>query len=59
MTIDPIAELKSQLETVTQTELAKKMKISKSYLSELLSGNRGVGEKVLKYLKLKVVYERR
>ena len=59
MSINPIAEIRKELKTLSRKELATKMGVDESYLSLMLSGQRGVGEKVLKYLKLKVVYERR
>lgn len=57
--IDPIAELESQAsELGSQRELAKKMRVSAGYLSEVLSKRKGIGDKVLSYLGLQVTYER-
>lgn len=60
MSIDPIAELKSQAQELgSQKKLASKMKVAEGYLSEVLSGRKNIGKSVLKYLKLRIVYERK
>ena len=41
-----------------QKELAKDMKISTAYMSDLLSGKRGFADKVLKFLGYEKVYRR-
>ncbi len=39
--------LRSQVKTSSCTAVAKELGVSQSYLSEVLSGKRGVGEKLL------------
>lgn len=46
-----VAGLRSRIKyDFGQVDLAKELKVSKAYISELLAGKRGVGERVLKAL---------
>jgi Helix-turn-helix len=59
--IDPLELLKKELETQTQTELAKRIGISPQYLSDMLRRHRRVYGKALDYLGIEevVTYRRK
>lgn len=59
MSVNPIAEIRKQLQSMSRKELALKMGVTESHLSLLLSNKRGAGVKVLDYLGLKIVYARK
>lgn len=53
--IDPLELLQKELERCTQTELAKRIGISTSYLNDMLQRHRRVYGKALDYLGLEEV----
>lgn len=53
-TIDPVALLRKQVEMSTQTEVARRAKVSAAYICQVLSGRRPCAGKLAKYLGLKV-----
>lgn len=55
---DPIQLLSDRVQRFGRRQVCTDADIDPSYLSLLLAGKRGVGDKVLTYLGLKVVYER-
>jgi transcriptional regulator with XRE-family HTH domain len=55
---DIALQLRDKLEGRTQVDLAAEMEITPQYLSDVLSGRRDPGPKILEYLGLKVGYVR-
>lgn len=55
---DVVEQLRDKLEGKTQIELAEKMEITPQYLSDVLSGRRDPGPKILDFLGLEVGYVR-
>lgn len=53
-----VLELREKLEGKKQAELAAEMEITPQYLSDVLSGRRDPGPKILDYLGLKIGYVR-
>ena len=58
MRVHPLDELKARLKTATQRQVARDLGISSAYLSDVLANKRGVGDKILKGLGLRIRYER-
>lgn len=59
MKIDPIEILKKKVaQAGSQKNAATELGISAAYLSDLINGRRGIGDKMLKMLGLRIVYER-
>ena len=55
---NPITELKARVATYqTQNEAARALGVSSGYLSDLMNGKRGFGNKMLKALGIRVRYE--
>jgi transcriptional regulator with XRE-family HTH domain len=50
--LDPIAAIRARLKTCTQVELAAEMKVSPTFLCNVLRGNRTASPKMLKILGL-------
>jgi transcriptional regulator with XRE-family HTH domain len=55
---DVVLQLRDKLEGRTQADLAEEMSVTPQYLSDVLSGRRDPGPKILEYLGLKVGYVR-
>ena len=53
---DVIAELRKRAEGRTQADLAAEIPATPQYLSDVLSGRRDPGPRILEYLKLEVGY---
>lgn len=53
-----VLELRDKLAGRTQADLAAEMEITPQYLSDVLSGRRDPGKKILDYLGLRVGYIR-
>lgn len=59
MRVDPVEMLKTRVKQAgSQKNAALEMGISTAYLSDLINKRRGVGDKMLKILGLRIVYER-
>ena len=58
---DPIAMLRSMLETMTQRDLAARIGVSDQYLSDVLNNRRKLGKKIVEGLGLEkqVTYVKR
>lgn len=55
--VDIIERLKKKIKYgYTQKMLAEDIKISESYLSDVLCGKRSIGPAILKYFRLELVY---
>jgi len=50
-------ELRARLKTASQRQVARDLGISSAYLSDVLANKRGVGDKILKALGMRVRYE--
>lgn len=53
----PIEDLTARIKASSQRQVAKDIGVSRAYLHDLLSGRRGLGDKVLKALGIRVRYE--